>query len=86
MYLHRFADLADAHVLEIGCGEGRLAWRYADAANQVTAIDPDFGRLTTAQRDCPPTLKSRITLTQTTAEALPFSDARFDTVLLAWSL
>lgn len=29
-------------VLEIGCGDGRLTWRYADRPVRVTAIDP-FG-------------------------------------------
>jgi 2-polyprenyl-3-methyl-5-hydroxy-6-metoxy-1,4-benzoquinol methylase len=31
-----------AEVLEIGCGDGRLTWRYADRAAHVTAIEP-FG-------------------------------------------
>jgi 16S rRNA A1518/A1519 N6-dimethyltransferase RsmA/KsgA/DIM1 with predicted DNA glycosylase/AP lyase activity len=29
-------------VFEIGCGEGRITFDYADHANQVTAIDPKF--------------------------------------------
>lgn len=85
-YLYRFANLADAHVLEIGCGDGRLTWRYANGAKRVTATDPDFARLITAQHECSPTLNSSITLTQAAAEGLPFPVDRFDLALLAWSL
>ena len=28
------------HVLEIGCGEGRLTWRYASASFSTVGIDP----------------------------------------------
>jgi 2-polyprenyl-3-methyl-5-hydroxy-6-metoxy-1,4-benzoquinol methylase len=28
-------------VLEIGCGSGRLTWRYADQAAHVVGIDSD---------------------------------------------
>ena len=34
--------LDGAEVLEIGCGDGRLTWRYAEHAAHVTAIEP-FG-------------------------------------------
>ena len=33
-------DFSGKHVLEIGCGDGRLTWRYAEAAAHVTAIEP----------------------------------------------
>ena len=85
-HLHRFADLADAHVLEIGCGDGRLTWRYAAAAKRVTATDPDPSRLSTARRECPSSLHSRLSLVQLKAETLPFSTATFDRAILAWSL
>jgi 2-polyprenyl-3-methyl-5-hydroxy-6-metoxy-1,4-benzoquinol methylase len=33
-------QLEGREVLEIGCGDGRLTWRFADRAAHVTAIDP----------------------------------------------
>jgi 2-polyprenyl-3-methyl-5-hydroxy-6-metoxy-1,4-benzoquinol methylase len=33
-------ELKGREVLEIGCGDGRLTWRYADRAAHVMAIDP----------------------------------------------
>jgi SAM-dependent methyltransferase len=38
--LFDLVELDDREVLEIGCGDGRLTWRYADRAAHVTAIDP----------------------------------------------
>lgn len=40
--LFGMVELDGAEVLEIGCGDGRLTWRYADRAARVTAIEP-FG-------------------------------------------
>jgi 2-polyprenyl-3-methyl-5-hydroxy-6-metoxy-1,4-benzoquinol methylase len=38
--LFDLVQLDGREVLEIGCGDGRLTWRYADRAEHVTAIDP----------------------------------------------
>ena len=34
-------SLEGRSILEIGCGDGRMTWRYADNAAHVTGIDPD---------------------------------------------
>jgi tRNA G46 methylase TrmB len=36
--LHKFANLSNKRILEIGCGEGRLTWKYASASNLVIGI------------------------------------------------
>ncbi len=38
--LFDLVELEGRNVLEIGCGDGRLTWRYADRAARVTAIEP----------------------------------------------
>jgi 2-polyprenyl-3-methyl-5-hydroxy-6-metoxy-1,4-benzoquinol methylase len=40
--LFDLVELEGREVLEVGCGDGRLTWRYADRAAHVTAIEP-FG-------------------------------------------
>jgi ubiquinone/menaquinone biosynthesis C-methylase UbiE len=84
--LHRFVDFRDRHVLEIGCGEGRLTWLYADSARHVTAFDPDVDALRVARADCPVRLESQVALTGASARHLPFPREKFDIAILAWSL
>ena len=38
--LRRLGDFRARRVLEMGCGDGRLTWRYANRAAHVTAIEP----------------------------------------------
>ncbi len=85
-YLHNIIDLTNTHVLEIGCGEGRLTWRYAASADTVIGIDINPSRLAMAQGEYPPELPSTVAFTQATTEALPHPSETFDVVILAWSL
>lgn len=85
-YLADIADLKDSRVLEVGCGDGRLTWRYAHTARSVVAVDPDGERVVTAIRNYPSHLPSTVTLAQASAQHLPFSHETFDRAILAWSL
>ncbi len=85
-YLHQFANLAGARVLEIGCGDGRLTWRYANSAGRVIGVDPDPARLATAAGDRPPGLRATVSFARAKSEALPFARETFDLAVLAWSL
>ena len=76
---------AGQHVLEIGCGDGRLTWRYADDAARVTAIDPDPARLARAVAACPPRLRNRVEFRVESLQSFA-SGTGFDLVILAWSL
>lgn len=80
------ADFTDARVLEIGCGEGRLTWKYAAASRLTFALDPDLSALRVARADCPPDLHGRVHFARASAYHLPFPKETFDIVLLAWSL
>ena len=84
--LHDIADLAKAHVLEIGCGDGRLTWRYANHTKRVIGIDLKPERLEVASREYPPTLHSGVAFSLANAETLPFPRESFDLVILSWSL
>ena len=85
-HLRNITQFANARVLEIGCGNGRLTWRYAGLANRVAGIDPDMSRLITAIGDCPPGLRSTVSFARAKSEALPFARGIFDLAVLAWSL
>ena len=85
-YLHKLADLGDVRVLEVGCGDGRLTWRYAGTTRHAIGIDSNREHLAAARRSCPPALGARVAFVQATALALPFRAELFNGAILAWSL
>jgi ubiquinone/menaquinone biosynthesis C-methylase UbiE len=85
-YLHDLVHLAGKHVVEIGCGDGRLTWRYARTARRVAGVDLDPARLQTARSDCPRDLRAKAAFALADSLALPFPQETFDVALLAWSL
>ena len=76
------------HVLEIGCGDGRLTWRYADRAAHVTAIDPAAKLIALAREQLPRQLQDRIELRSIAFEDFAAASAPsvFDIVILSYSL
>jgi ubiquinone/menaquinone biosynthesis C-methylase UbiE len=85
-YLHRFADFTDTRVLEVGCGEGRMTWQYAKAAQTTIGVDSDKDALRVATADRPYDLANKALFGCAASEYLPFSKETFDIALLAWSL
>jgi 2-polyprenyl-3-methyl-5-hydroxy-6-metoxy-1,4-benzoquinol methylase len=86
--LFDLADFAGKHVLEVGCGDGRLTWRYADVAAHVTAIDPYEEGIRRAKEDLPDTLRNRVEFHHIGFEdfATATESDAFDMVLLSWTL
>lgn len=62
--LLRLVDLSERDVLEIGCGDGRLTWRYASQAARVVAIDSFGPSIRQAREDMPGALQDRVELHQ----------------------
>ena len=85
-YLNKFAEFSGKRVLEIGCGEGRLTWRYASASKLTVGLDPDNDSLRVASIDRPSDLTNRIHFANAHAEFIPFKKETFDIAILAWSL
>lgn len=84
--LHQFADFSGKRILEVGCGEGRLTWKYAKHAKQVIAFDPDHDALRIARADSPIDLHEQAYFANANAIHIPFSKETFDIAILAWSL
>ncbi len=84
--IERFVSLRGKHVLEIGCGDGRLTFQYAPRASSVLAIDPDrpsIGEAVFQQRAGGP---SNIEFRVGSIERLAKPGAPFDVALFSWSL
>jgi 2-polyprenyl-3-methyl-5-hydroxy-6-metoxy-1,4-benzoquinol methylase len=85
-------SLEGLRVLEIGCGDGRLTRRYAEAAAHVTAIDPNAEKIARAQAELPEALHERINYQAIDLQSFaaqgrgPAGSGRFDMALLSWSL
>ncbi len=84
--LHDYADFTGKRVLEIGCGDGRLTWRYADRAAAIVAIDPQAEDIESALEDCPADLRAKIEFRVARLEELDFPADKFDLALLSWAL
>ncbi len=78
-------SFAGKRVLEIGCGDGRLTWLFAEQAARVVAIDPDADDVARAIQACPPHLRERVQFHVGTIQEFE-SPERFDLALLSWSL
>ena len=85
-YLHKFADFTNKRILEIGCGEGRLTWKYAPASALTIGLDLDQDALRVALIDSPHDLKRKLFFTRAESEHIPFAKETFDIAVLAWSL
>ena len=79
-------DWVGKQVLEIGCGDGRLARRMANLNASVTAIDPDAGLVSSAVRDDLGDSRLAIRYGVCDGQHLPFASETFDIVIFGWSL
>jgi ubiquinone/menaquinone biosynthesis C-methylase UbiE len=86
LHLERSVTFSGRHVLEIGCGDGRLTWRYARSALCVTGIDPDEKALRSAITARPGKLSQTVSFINASSLALPFHSDEFDLAILAWAL
>jgi len=86
--LRNIVDFTNSYVLEIGCGDGRLTWRYAEEAARVTAIDAFEPGIRRAKENVPAHLRDHVKF-----EAVGFEDFAsrtdsdaFDVIILSWAL
>ena len=73
-------DVAGHAVLDVGCGDGRLAVRLAAAGAQVAGLDADPAMLRAAASRAA-TAGVSVELAAGRVEALPFAAGRFDVVV-----
>jgi len=84
--LHTLIDFTGKDVLEIGCGDGRMTWRFADAARSVLALDPVAKSIAEAQAVATVQSRSnaRFQVADITTAMLPH--ATCDVAVFSWSL
>ena len=76
----------EASVLEIGSGDGRLTWRFADKVKYVTAIEPDTEKHKAALADRPRGYENVEFLNLGLDDFVEQNKEKYDLALLSWSL
>jgi ubiquinone/menaquinone biosynthesis C-methylase UbiE len=84
-HLREFVNFSGKRVLEVGCGDGRLTWRYAGHARSVAGIDLDRDALRVASIERPSDLEHSTSFSHADSTKLPFAGRSFDVAIFAWS-
>jgi len=84
--IHKLVNFEGKDILEIGCGDGRLTWRFAEKAASVFAIDPKESQITQAIAATPEHLKPIVTFVAADVATLPLLTNSYDVAIFTWSL
>ena len=84
--IHDLVDFRCKDVLEIGCGDGRMTWRYVDLVASVIGLDPFETDIQQARADTPDRLWSTVQFRCEDAVLAEFEPAAFDVVVFSRSI
>ncbi len=73
-------------VLDVGTGDGRVAFGCAPLAREVVGVDPDRLAIKIARETAHERGLRKVTFRVGAAQRLAFPDQRFDLVILSWTL
>jgi 2-polyprenyl-3-methyl-5-hydroxy-6-metoxy-1,4-benzoquinol methylase len=82
--VRELVDVSSKHVLEMGCGDGRFTFLYADDGASVLGIDPKRDAIREARRARPASLAKRVKFR--VAKTITPPRRPFDIALFSWSL
>ncbi len=82
--VRELVDLSGKRVLEVGCGDGRFTFLYADEAEYVLGVDPERDQIREARRARPAALAQRVRFR--VAKTISPPRRPFDVALFSWSL
>jgi ubiquinone/menaquinone biosynthesis C-methylase UbiE len=84
--LHTLVDFTGKDVLEIGCGDGRMTWRFADDARSVLALDPVAQSIAEAQAVAAAQSRSNVIFQVADITTAMLPHATYDVAVFSWSL
>lgn len=85
-YLRSLTSIHGRTILEIGCGNGRLARRLAPFASALVGIDPNDELLADALTVRSEFQEKPVSFIEGEAGSLPFSEGAFENIIFGWSL
>jgi ubiquinone/menaquinone biosynthesis C-methylase UbiE len=84
--IYKYVDFKDKNILEVGCGNGRLTYQFADIAKKIVAIDPNEEKINQAKKDLSEALSAKLEFHIKSAENLSFINDTFDIAIFSYSL
>lgn len=81
--------MVDSHgkdVLEVGCSDGRMTWRFLDEAASVLAFDPDEAAIALAIQETPVALKDKVEFRVADMTNIQLRPSAYDVGVFAWSI
>ena len=84
--IHNLIDFVGRDVLEIGCGDGRMTWRFADGASSVLAFDPDESAIATAREQTPDALKGKLSFRVADITNIDLAQGTYGIAVFSWSI
>ncbi|MEX2623103.1 MAG: class I SAM-dependent methyltransferase [Acidimicrobiia bacterium] len=86
--IHELVDFSTKTVLEVGCGDGRMTWRYSERTASVLALDTNEEKIERAVGNTPEELRSRVrfVVADITDAALELPPDAFEVAILSHSL
>ena len=79
-------DVTGKDILEIGCGDGRLTWRFAQKSASFLAIDPKESDIAAAIERTPDALKSIVSFQVADISTVDLPEGVYDVAVISWSL
>lgn len=80
------ALVRDKRILDLGCGDGRLALGVASYASSIVGLDPDPDAVRSARKNARKARLGNATFAVGAAQNLRYPDHTFDVVILSWTL
>ena len=84
--IHNLIDFCGKSVLEIGCGNGRMTWRFAHEAASVLAFDLKEAEIAAAKEHTPDALKGTVSFQMADIRGIDLPEGAFDVAIISWSL
>ena len=84
--IHELIDFVGKDVLEIGCGDGRMTWGFADVAASVLAFDPNESAIATAREQTRDALKAKVSFHIADTTNIKLAQGAYDVVVFSWSI
>jgi ubiquinone/menaquinone biosynthesis C-methylase UbiE len=84
--LRRLGDFRGKHVVELGCGDGRLTVGIARDAAHVFAFDPAADAIERARLSLPRELSERVSYRVASGKEIELGPHSFDLAVFSWSL